>query len=391
MPDPTRRINLDYAGGTPLLPEVQQVMAPWLDRVGNPSSLHAAGREAKRALEWARQQTAQLIGAAPDEICFTSCGSESNAWAIKGLLQANARQGRHLIVSAIEHPSVLLTARRLERDGWDVAYLPVTPEGLVEPSTLKDALKPETALVSIMHANGEIGTIQPITELAAIAREAGALFHTDAVASVGHWPVTARAWRVDALSLAANQFYGPAGAAALYVREGARILPLIDGGGQETGARSGTEALLPLIGMGCAAELARERLSERIAQTNRLRDRLKDGIMGRAESLRLNGSWTARLPHNLHVCVSGVSSESLVLGLDQAGIAAGIGSACNSKAMRPSHVLKAIGLTEAQAQGALLLTVGEPTTEAEIDQALERLPDVVAKLRAVTALTMARR
>ena len=383
----SERIYLDYASSTPLLPEVKQAMQRALDQFGNPSSLHAAGREAKQALEQARKQVASLINAKPEEIYFTSCGTESNNWALRGLLAANKRKGNHLIVSSIEHPSILLAAKRLEREDWDVTYLPVTGEGVIEPATLKAALKPTTVLVSIMHANGEIGTLEPITELARLAHEAGALVHTDAIASVGHVPVDVRALEVDAVSFAANPFYGPTGVAALYVREGVRILPLLEGGGQETGSRSGTENLPGTIGTGAAAELAKAHMAARMATTARLRDRLKAGLLERVEELRFNGSWPQRLPHNLHVCFSGVSSESLVLGLDHVGIAVGIGSACNSKAMRPSHVLKAIGLTDEEASGALLLTVGIQTTEEEIDRCLETAPAVVARLRNVTALT----
>ena len=414
------RIYLDYASSTPLLPDVKQAMADALDEGGNPSSIHQAGQRMKGHLEQARRQVAALINAKPDEISFTSCGTESNNWALRGLSAANKRKGNHLVISAIEHPSISLAARRLEIDGLsNVTILSVDGEGLISPSDLKAALKPETVLVSVMLANGEVGTIEPIQELAAIAHEHGALFHTDAIAAVGHLPVDVRALGVDALSLAANQFYGPQGAAALFVRDGVRILPLLEGGGQEHGARSGTEALPAIVGMGVAAEYARTRLvgtgdaepgppsdrSERRAigcggartdgvaqrqdpsQLQRLRDQLRDGLKERIEHIRFNGSWTSRLPHNLHVCIEGVSSESLVLGLDQAGIAAGLGSACNSKAMRPSHVLKAMGLSDEEAKGALVLTVGVPTTEEEINRALEVIPTVVQQLRSVTALT----
>lgn len=379
-------INLDYASGMPVLPEVRAAMAAALE-AGNPSSIHSRGRDAAQLLERARGQVAALINAQPAEISFTSCGTESNNWALRGLSAANKRKGTHLILSAIEHPSIALVARRLEFDGMSVSILPVDREGIVSPASLKAALRPETVLVSIMLANGEVGTIEPLAELAAIAHEHGALVHTDAVAAVGHLSVDVRALGVDALSLAANQFYGPPGAAALYVREKVRILPLFEGGGQEHGGRSGTEALPALVGMGIAAELAREQSSQRVTQVRALRDRLRDGLTSRIERLHLNGSWDSRLPHNLHLCVDGLSSESLVLGLDQAGIAAGLGSACNSKAMRPSHVLKAMGLTEEQAAGALVLSVGAPTTAQEIDQALEIIPQVVERLRRVTALT----
>ena len=382
------RINLDYASGTPMGPEVKRAMAVVIqEEAGNPSAIHEAGRRAKGMLERARAQVAALLNAKPQEVFFTSCGTESNNWALRGLLAANKRKGSHLVISAIEHPSVSLVARRLELEGARVSLLPVDREGIVSLAALKALLTPETVLVSVMLANGEVGTIEPIQELAAAAHEQGALFHTDAVAAVGHMAVDVKALGVDALSLAANQFYGPAGAAALFVREGVRILPLLEGGGQEHGARSGTEAVMSVAGMGAAAELAARELPQRVARLGALRDRLRDGLTERVEGLRLNGSWAARLSHNLHVCVDDVASESLVLGLDQAGVAAGLGSACNSKAMRPSHVLKAMGLSDEEAKGALVLTVGTPTTGEEIDRALEIIPAAVQQLRRVTALT----
>lgn len=381
------RINLDHMAGTPVLPDVAEAMAAALDEGGNPSSIHEAGRRAKRQLEQARRQVATLIGAKPGEVFFTSCGTEANNWALKGLFAANKRKGNHLVISAIEHPSVSLVARRLELEGAQVSILPVDREGAVPAEALRAALQPGTVLVSVMLANGEVGTIEPIEELAAIAHEQGVLFHTDAVAAVGHLPIDVRALGVDALSLAANQFYGPPGAAALFVREGVRVLPLLEGGGQETGGRSGTEALPAIVGMGTAAEIAARELPQRVERLARLRDRLKDGLLLRVDRVRLNGSWTSRLPHNLHVCVDGVSSESLVLGLDQVGIAVGLGSACNSKSMRPSHVLKAVGLSDEEAKGALVFTLGVQTTEAQIDLSFELIPAVVQRLRNVTALT----
>ena len=380
------RINLDCAAGAPLAPEVTQAMAQAMELVGNPSSVHRQGQAAREVMERARAQVAALIGAKPDEIYFTSCGTESNNWAIRGLLAAHKRPRGHVIVSAIEHPSILLIVKRFEREGMDVTYLPVTAEGVVTPEALRAALRPETALVSVMHANGEIGTVEPIAELAAMAHAAGALCHTDAIASVGHVPVRARELGVDALSVAADQFGGPAGAAALYLKDGVRILPLLDGGGQETGGRSGTENLIGIAGLGAAAELAATQLAQRAAHEQGLRDRLKAGLASLLGG-RFSGSWTNRLPHNLHVCVEGLSSESLVLGLDQAGISAGLGSACNSKAMRPSHVLKAIGLSDDQAQGAILLTMGTDTTEMEIDQAIDIIFKVVEQLGNITKLT----
>ncbi len=374
-----------------------------LEESANPSSIYQAGQRAKLSLERARKHVAALIGAAPRELFFTSSGTESNNWALRGLLAGQKRKGlpaapgasagraaqagNHLIISAIEHPSVSLVARRLEADhGVHVSILPVDHEGRVSPAELQRALRPETVLVSLMLANGEVGTLQPIAELAAVAREHGALFHTDAIAAAGHVAIDVKALGVDALSLAASQFYGPQGAAALFVREGVRILPLLEGGGQEQGGRSGTEAIAAVIGMGVAAEAASRDLPGRTARLAALRDRLREGL-SRIDGVRFNGSWTARLPHNIHACADGVTSESLVLGLDQAGISAGLGSACNSKAMRPSHVLKAMGLTDEQARGALVLTVGVPTTDEEVAQAIERMPQVIDRLRKVTALT----
>ena len=380
------RINLDYSSGTPLLLEVQQVMAAVEE--GNPSSIDQAGQRARQRLEQARKQVALLLNAKPTEISFTSCGTESNNWALRGLFAANKRKGNHVVISAIEHPSVSLVARRLELDGLaKVTILPVDHEGMMSADTLRKLLTPETVLVSMMLANGEVGTIEPIKELAAIVHEQGALFHTDAVAAVGSIAVDVKALGVDALSLAANPFGGPVGSGALFVRDGVRILPLLEGGGQETGGRSGTEALSAIVGLAAAAGVAKRDLRERSEQVSQLRDRLRDGLKQRVEHLRINGSWTSRLPHNLHVCVDGVSSESLVLGLDAEGIAAGLGSACNSKAMRPSHVLKAMGLSDEEAKGALVLTLGVSTTDEEVDRALEVIPSVVQKLRRVTSLT----
>lgn len=362
-------------------------MAAVLEEGGNPSSIHQAGRVAKQRVEQARRHVAGVINAAPDEVSFTSCGTESNNWAVRGLFAANKRKGAHVIISAIEHPSISLAARRLERDEAQVTVLPVDGEGIVLPQTLKALVKPETVLVSVMLANGEVGTIEPIRELAAVAHEHGALFHTDAIAAVGHVPVDVKQLGIDALSLAANQFGGPSGAAALYIKEGVRLLPLLEGGGQEHGGRSGSEDVPAIVGMDVAAKAVLSDLPSRRQRPARLRDRLREGLEARVERLRVNGSWSARLPHNLHICIDGISSESLVLGLDQAGIAAGLGSACNSKAMRPSHVLRAMGLTDEQAQGALVLTVGEGTTDDEITRALEIIPTVVQQLRRVTVLT----
>lgn len=359
-----------------------------LDRASraNPSSLHQEGLRAKQQLLVARQRVAALIGAKPQEIYFTSCGTEANNWAIKGLLAANKRKGSHLVISAIEHPSIGLVARRLELEaGVRVSLLPVDREGVVPPSELKKVITPETVLVSVMLANGEVGTIEPIADLAALAHEHGALFHTDAIAAAGYVPLDVKQLKVDALTLTANTLHGPAG--ALFVRDGVRILPLLEGGGQETGARSGTEDVPGIVGLGAMAELARKELAAGNERLARLRDQLREGLKARVERIHFNGSWTSRVPHNVHVCFEGLDSEALILGLDQAGIAAGLGSACNSKAMRPSAVLKAMGLNDDQAKGAVVFTLGWQSTAAEIAQALEIIPGVVARLRRVTSLT----
>ncbi len=382
-----QRILLDSSAGAPVWPEVKAAVLQALELSGNPSSIHAAGRQARALLEDARAQVAALLNAQADTVHFTACGTESNVWALRGLIAANKRPHPHVVISVIEHPSILLTARRLEMEGVSVSVLPVDGQGLVSPTALEAALTDNTALVSIMAANGEIGTIQPVKELAAIAHARGALFHTDAVAAVGFMPVDVEDWKVDALSLAANTWHGPAGAAALYVREGVRVLPLLEGGGQEQGGRSGTEALPAIAGMGAAALRAKTELSRGTDRLAALRDRLREGLTQRLSGLRTNGSWACRLAHNLHVCVDGASSESLVLALDQAGVATGLGSACNAKAMRPSHVLKAIGLSDAQAAGALVLSLSWMTSVEAIDRAVELIADVTGKLRRVTALT----
>ncbi len=390
---PLQPINLDNAAASPLWPEARQAMLEALS-LGNPSSTHAAGRSAKQVLERARVQTADLIAAKPAAVHFTSCATESNAWAIRGLVGANKRSKPHVIVSAIEHPSVLSAVRRLELDGAiSTTTLPVDAEGFVSPADLEKALTDQTVLVSMMAANGEIGTVQRIRELAAVARGRQALFHTDAVAAAGYWPIDVKAWGVDALTLSLNACHGPAGAAALYVREGLRILPLLEGGGQERGGRSGTEPLAAVVGLGAAAEQAQKRLFHPegshggIAPLAALRDRLLRALREKIEKIRINGSTQERLPQNAHVCIEGVSSESLVLGLDQAGVLAGLGSACNAKAMRPSHVLKAIGLSDAEAAGALVLSLNWMTTESDVDQAAGIIAQVVEPLRRVSALT----
>ena len=380
-----KRIYLDYASNTPLLPEVRGAMAPFLDgEFGNPSALHQLGRRASRAIAEAREKVAALIGASAEELIFVSCGTEANNLALKGLAGAHEKKGRHLIVSKIEHQSVLYAARRLTRQGFRVTHVGTDPNGRVDPEEVRRAIEPDTILISIALANGEIGTLEPIQEIATLAKQKGILMHTDAVASCGSLPIDADALGVDALSLAANQFYGPVGAAALYLRRGIRIVPLCDGGGQEEGRHSGTENVPAIVGMGKAAELARSELGRRRTHLKALRDELEIGLLS-YEGVVRNGHPTERLPGYLSLSVAGIEAESLLLALDTEGVCVSSGSACNAKAMKPSYVLQAIGLDPHWAQGTLLFTVGLSTQREEIATVLEVFPKVLKTLRRVSA------
>ena len=375
------RVYLDHASNTPLLPEVREAMAPYLNgEFANPSSLHGPGRRSSKALEEARDKIASLIGAKSEEIIFTSCGTEANNFAMKGLTAANEKKGKHIIVSSIEHFSVLHAARRLERQGYRVTRVPVDPTGWIDPQEVRRAIASDTILISIMHANHEVGTIEPIHEIARIAKEHGILFHTDAVASCGTVPTNVVELGVDTLTLTANQFYGPVGAAALYVRKGTKIFPFLDGGGQGEGRRSGTEDLPAIVGMGKAAELALSQMEERTKHLLRLRDQLIEGLLS-VEEVYLNGHPTQRLPGHVSVAVVGVESEPLLLSFDMEGIFVANGSACNSKAMKSSHVLQAMGVPEPLAQGTVMFTLGIGNREEEILVVLDVFPKVVERLR----------
>ena len=380
-----RRIYLDHASNTPLLPEVREAMAPFLDgEFGNPSTLHRLGRRASQAVEEAREKLALLIGARSDEVIFTSCGTEANNLALKGLAAAYGKKGRHLILSNIEHPSVLYAARRLEREGFRVTHVGVDRTGRVDPEEVRRAVEPDTILISIMLANGELGTVEPIKEIAAIAKGKGILVHTDAVSACGSVPVDVEALGVDALSLAANQFYGPLGAGALYLRRGVRIIPSFDGGGQEEGRRSGTENVASIVGMGKAAELAASSLGHRSAHLKALRDQLEKGLLS-CEGVMHNGHPLERLPGYSSISVAEIEAESLVLAFDNEGISVSSGSACNSKAMKISHVLQAIGLDPHWAQGTILFTVGLSNQREEIATVLEVFPRILQQLRRVSS------
>jgi cysteine desulfurase len=382
-----RKVYLDHAATTPVHPKVLEEMLPYFSvKFGNPSNLHDIGREAKNAVEEARAKTSALIGAKPEEIYFTSSGAESNNFALKGLVQANSQKGRHIIVSQIEHFSVLHPAKALEKAGFTVTYLPTDKTGLVNPDEVAKAITKETVLVSIMHANNEIGTIEPVEEISKITKERGVLFHTDAVATVGWIPVNVQALGVDALSLSGHQFYGPKGAAALYVRKGVRIKPQIEGGIQEDGRRAGTENVPALVGLGKAAELAAADVLHRMSSIAPLRDRLQKGLTDKIDHMVINGHPTRRLPHNLNVSMWYVEGESMLLFLNMEGISVSSGSACTSRSLKSSHVLACIGTDASVANGPLLMTLGTGTTEEDVDYVIEKLAPIVQRLREMSPL-----
>ena len=382
-----RKVYLDHAATTPAHPKVVEAMLPFFTgKFGNPSNLHDMGREAKGAVEDARAKTAALIGAQPEEIFFTSSGSESNNFALKGLAQANSQKGNHIVVSQMEHFSVLHPVKTLEKAGFKVTAVAPNREGLIDPSAVIQAITKETVLVSIMHANNEIGTLQPIAEIGKVTRERGVLFHTDAVASVGWVPVDVKALQVDALSLSGHQFYGPKGAAALFVRKGVRIKPQIEGGVQEDGRRAGTENVPGIVGLGKAAEIAAAEVPSRMTGIAQLRDKLLTGLAQRIPDLFVNGHPSKRLPHNANISFLYVEGESMLLFLNMEGIYVSSGSACTSRSLKSSHVLSCIGTDAAAANGTLLMTLGTGTTEGDIDYVLEKLPPIVERLRSMSPL-----
>ena len=380
-----RRIYLDNAATTAVTPEVLEAMLPWFTQgYGNASSVHTHGREAKRAVENARRQVAKALNcAAPQEIYFTAGGSESDNWAIKGAALAKGKG--HIITTAIEHHAVLHTCQWLQRQGFDVTYLPVDEYGRVTADQVEKALREDTILVSVMAANNEVGTVQPIGEIGALCRSRGVLFHTDAVQAVGAIPLDVQAMNIDLLSLSGHKLHGPKGVGALYIRKGVRIDSLIHGGAQERGFRAGTENVPGIVGLGKAVEIAHANLAENARQVTALRDALIDGIMARVPGTRLNGHPTERLPGNVSLSFDGVEGEALLLRLDLAGVAGSSGSACTSGTLDPSHVLLALGLNEAAAHGSLRLTLGTDTTQDDIDAVLDILPPIVADLRRMCA------
>ncbi len=382
-----RRIYFDHIAGTPVRPEVVEAMLPfWQEKFGNPQSLHQEGQEAAAALEQAREKVANLIGAQPGEICFTSSGSEANNFALKGMALARREKGRHLVVSAIEHQSVLHAAKFLEKIGFETTLLPVDRFGLVNPEDVRQALRPDTILVSVMLANSEVGTIQPVKEIAAICQEKGVPVHTDAVAAVGNIPVAVKELGVDALTLAGHQFYGPKGAGALFLKKGTRILPLIDGGIQEGGRRAGTEDVAAYVGLGRAAELAQKDMANWAARLQPLRDRLLQELPARIPHVIITGHPERRLPYHASFCVEFVEGEAMLLNLDMMGFAVSSGSACTSRALKASHVLLAMGLDHALAQGSIVFSLVEGNTREDIDRLLDVFPPIVERLRKMSPL-----
>jgi cysteine desulfurase len=381
-----RRIYFDHNATTPLHPEVADRMAAALrEDFGNPSSIHHFGQRTKAIIDQARSAVAALIGADSSEIAFTSGGTESDNLAIRGASEALERTPRrHLIASGIEHEAVLNTLKALSRRGCGTTLLPVGDSGIVSPDDLRAALRDDTALVSLMHANNEIGTVQPVAEIAQIARARGALVHTDAVQSAGKIPVDVKALGVDMLSISAHKFYGPKGIGAIWIRRGIRLLPTMTGGKQERGRRAGTENVAGIVGMGVAAEIARAKMSEEGTRVSALRDRLEEGILGAVTGTVVNGARAPRVPNTTNLSFERVEAESLLIALDLEGIAVSTGSACSSGTLEPSHVLKAMGFPAHRTQNSIRFSLGASNTQADVDHVIAVLPGLVEKLRQLT-------
>jgi cysteine desulfurase len=382
-----RIIYMDHSATTYVRREVVEAMAPYhAEHFGNPSSIYSIARDSKRAIDTARAQVAKALGAEPDEIYFTSGGSESDNWAIKGVSFANRKKGNHIITSKIEHHAVLHTCEYLEKEGFSITYLPVDQYGLVNPADLEKAITQKTILISIMYANNEIGTLEPVTELGAIARKHKIPFHTDAVQVIGNVPVDVKTQNIDLLSLSAHKFYGPKGVGALYIRKGVKIDNLIHGGGQERRRRAGTENIAGIVGLGKAIELATADIEGHNKKIRALRDRLISSILTKIPNARLNGHPEQRLPGNVNISFEFIEGESMLLWLDDEGICASTGSACTSGSLEPSHVLLATGLPVEISHGSLRLTLGNVNTDADVDFVLEVLPKVVSRLRDMSPL-----
>jgi cysteine desulfurase len=381
------KIYLDNAATTPVKKEVLEAMLPYfMENYGNPSSVYQIAQINKKALDESRETIANHLGCSAGEIFFTSCGTESDNWAIKGIAEANKSKGNHVITTKIEHHAVLHTCEYLEKNGYEVTYLDVDENGLISLEELEKAIKPTTVLITIMYANNEIGTIQPVAEIGALAKKHGVLFHTDAVQAIGQVKINVKAENIDALSLSGHKINGPKGIGVLYIRRGLKIANLLHGGGQERGRRPGTENVAFIVGLAKAMTLAYDHFDEKIARLTALREKLIKGILDTIPYAKLNGHPEKRLANNVNVGFEFVEGESLLLLLDMNGIAASSGSACTSGSLDPSHVLLAIGLPHEKAHGSVRMTLGEQTTEAEIDTILEKLPQIVKRMRDMSPL-----
>lgn len=380
-----REIYLDYAATTPTHPEVVEEMLPFFNQIyGNPSSIYQLSQRAKRAIEKAREKVADLLNARPEEITFTSGGTEADNMALKGIAFANRKRGNHIVTSKIEHHAVLNTCRWLEKQGFKVTYISVDKYGVVDLDELKQSLTDKTILISIMHANNEVGTVEPILEIATIARERGIYFHTDAVQTVGKIPVDVKSLGVDSLSLSGHKIYGPKGIGALYIKKGTRIDPVIHGGHHERNKRAGTENVPGIVGLGKACEIAMQEMNLEANRVGKLRDMLYQGLKEKIDEIILNGHPQKRLPGILNICVKYVEGESMLINLDLEGIYASSGSACTSGSLEPSHVLLAMGIPPEISHGSLRFSLGKDTREEDIERVIEVLPPIVKKLRAMS-------
>ena len=382
-----KRIYMDHSATTPVAPEVLEAMLPYFsEKFGNASSLHSFGLEAKEALEESREKVAGLLGAKPEDIIFTAWGTESDNLALKGIARKNQKSGKHIITTRVEHPAILECCRKLEKEGFEVTYLPVTNEGLVEIATLESAIRSDTILISVMHANNEVGTIQPLEEIGRLAAEKDIYLHTDAVQSVGKIPTDVNKLGVDLLSLSAHKLYGPKGVGALYIRNGTRLVSIIQGGGHERGLRSGTENIAGIVGLARAAVLAGETMTMEAERLTRLRDRLAELVLLKVKESWINGTMKMRLPGNLNFGFKYVEGESLLLFLDSIGISVSTGSACSSHKLEPSHVLLSLGLKPEECHGSLRITLGRSNTVEEVDYVALGIARAVERFRGISAL-----
>ncbi len=380
-------VYFDHIAGTPPYPAVVEAMLPYLkEHYGNPSSLHQAGKAAKQALEQARTQVAGLVGANAEEIYFTASGSEANNLALKGVAQARQKKGRHIISSKIEHYSVLHPLKSLSRQGFEISYVPVDEQGIVDPQAVQQAIRPDTILVSIMLANNEVGSIQPLAQIGKITRDKEIYLHTDAVAAAGRIPLKVEELGVDLLSLASDQFHGPQGVGALYARQGTRFLPHIEGGTQEGGKRAGSYNVAGIVGMGCAARLIGRDMPDISRSLTNLHQKLINGLESKIGDIVITGHKSQRIPGHVSLCVKYIEGESMLLFLDMQGFAVASGSACTSLALKRSQVLEAIGIDAATANGSMVISLGKDNTEAQVDRFLEILPPIVERLRRMSPL-----